>query len=97
MISTDRKAFEVNSAVRERLIEYGELVSKLAVIIFVKQNLGFRSVQISAKTSLQPTNSRTRWSYILTAYRLGKILPRPDLITAQDPFETGLVGWYLTT
>ena len=39
-----------------------------------------------------------RWRYPAAAYRLGKELLRTtpiDVITAQDPFLTGLVGWLL--
>lgn len=95
MISTDRQAFEVGGAVRRRLVSYGDLVDKLEVIIFAKKTLGFRPVEVSERVSLYPTNSLTQIGYLLSAYKLGRNLPRPDLITCQDPFETGLVGLIL--
>jgi glycosyltransferase involved in cell wall biosynthesis len=42
--------------------------------------------------SIIPTNSSTKWLYGLNAWELARRLPRPDVVTAQDPFETGLVA-----
>jgi glycosyltransferase involved in cell wall biosynthesis len=44
------------------------------------------------------TRSRSRYSFVLDAYRLGARICRAgrvDIITAQDPFATGLVAWLL--
>jgi len=55
---------------------------------------------------LYPTNSRNRWFYIFDAIRIGRKIIKnyklkiknssnknEILVTCQDPFETGLVGW----
>lgn len=95
MISTDRKAFEMGSAVRKRLIEYGEFSAGLEIIIFSLARHGFRSVAISDKVRLYATNSRTRWGYIYRALKLARGIGATDLVTCQDPFETGLTGWLI--
>lgn len=111
MISTDRKLFEENSAVRQRIVEYGNLVDGLYVIVFSKQ-ANFEKRLIGRNTWVYPTNSANKLMYIFDAIRIGrKIIKDYDsrfrnskfevknlsdfLITTQDPFETGFVGWVI--
>ncbi|MBI4068142.1 glycosyltransferase [Candidatus Kaiserbacteria bacterium] len=42
---------------------------------------------------MYPTNSASRLLYGLDAIRIARKLPKPDIISAQDPFETGFVAW----
>lgn len=111
MISTDRKIFENNSVVKNRIIEYGNLVEELHIIIFSGQafNPENKTMQISnSNVWLYPTNSINRWFYIYDAVRIGRKLIKKlkfkinnssnnneILITCQDPFETGIVGWLI--
>ncbi|MBX4216193.1 glycosyltransferase family 4 protein, partial [Candidatus Parcubacteria bacterium] len=41
--------------------------------------------------------SRSRWRYIADAIRIGKGLPRPEVVTSSDPAETGLAAWRLAS
>src|SRR5258708_4904863 len=91
MISTDRTVFAEGSAVRKRFIEYGTLVTVLHIIVFTAVTR--RAEALAPNVFLHPTNSRSRFAYITDAMRIGKGLPRPDLVTAQDPFETGIAAW----
>lgn len=100
MISTDRKVFEQGSAVRSRLLEYGRLVEELHVIVFSKRALGFRDKVIPPNIFLYSTNSIGGFFYIpsvviraLTLKRSGVMV---DVVTTQDPFETGLAGYIAT-
>lgn len=106
MISTDRKVFEENSPVRQRMVEYGGLVEELHIVVFSKRkseirNLKSEKIQISKNVFAYPSDSFSRWFYILDAIRISKkiitnhytLTPVPWLITAQDPFETAFVGW----
>ena len=99
MISTDRKIFDEKSVVHARMAEYGTLARRLDIIVFTTGASGFSDIEIAPNTFAHPTNSRSRWRYISDALRLGKKImaeDRIDLVTAQDPFETGLVGRRLT-
>jgi glycosyltransferase involved in cell wall biosynthesis len=96
MISTDRKIFEEKSGVRQRVIEYGGLADELHIIIFSKKSLGFSKQKISENIWVYPTNSSNRLGYLFDAIKIGrKIVSGSDnwLVTTQDPFETGIVGW----
>jgi len=105
MISTDRNLFKDGSEVKQRIIEYGSLAEELHIIVFnsgakfEKQNFG--------NVFLYPTNSFTKFNYILDAIKTGKkiienwklkIENSSDkfLVTSQDPFECGYVGYRIS-
>lgn len=88
-IGTDRRVFEEGNASRERQASYAKTLGSLDVLIF---SLGKRPEECVGELRLVPTNSSSRLLYGLDAYRIAKQLERPDVVTAQDPFETGLIG-----
>ena len=92
MISTDRKVFEKGSDVRRRFILYGSLVEELHVIVFAKKSLLFKQERISENVFLYPTNSSSKLKYMYDATKIGCNITGINLITTQDPFETGIVG-----
>jgi len=94
-IGTDRKLFESGSEVARRQIVLAEKLGRLEIIVFANRDLSLTAFDLSPKLRVIPTNSRNRWFYIFDAIRLGKNLPHPDLVTAQDPFECGFIGWRL--
>ncbi len=96
MISSDRNILEDESESRVRMIEYGKLAKEMHIILFSRKpdiaNQNFGNIR------LYPTNSLSRWFYIRDAVKIGKkILTAGSqwLISSQDPFECGLVGWFL--
>ncbi|TSD02218.1 MAG: glycosyltransferase [Parcubacteria group bacterium Athens0714_24] len=100
VISTDRKLFEENSGVRQRIVEYGSLVEEMHIVVFSKRQSQISNLksQKFGNVFLYPTNSRSRWFYICDAIKIGKkILSNKGqwLITTQDPFECGWVGYWL--
>ena len=95
LLSTDSQVFNNGSAVRERIKEYGTLVEELHVIVYTRP--GFKE-EIFGNISLWPTNNKFRAGYFRHVYRLarGIIKNREDwVISSQDPFETGWVGYKL--
>ncbi|MBU4480148.1 glycosyltransferase family 4 protein [Patescibacteria group bacterium] len=113
MISTDRKIFEENSAVRQRILEYGGLVEELKIIIFNSSTrVSSSKYQVTRLSNsnvwLYPTNSKNKFFYIFDAIRIGRGIignwklglgnssdKNKILVTCQDPFETGFVGWVI--
>ena len=91
MLSTDSNIFEKNSVVRARMIEYGTLVEHLDIIILSKNKKELE--EISARVTAHSTCSNSRLGAFFYAIRIGKHLGNVDLVTAQDPFETGFSGW----
>ncbi|MBI3305362.1 glycosyltransferase family 4 protein [Candidatus Parcubacteria bacterium] len=98
MISLDRGLLGAPGAgdVLARHVKYGERVNKFDIIVFSPR--GFVPKNASQKVDIWPTNSRLRLSRISDAWRIGCAISerhRPDLIVAQDPLFTGLVGLWL--
>jgi len=96
----DKKIFEEGSAVRLRAIEYGAKMEELHIVVFVLRKDGFSETQISPNVFIHPTNSSSRWFFVLDAISLGKKLIESkkfekglSVLTSQDPFECGFVGW----
>ncbi len=101
-IGSDRKLFEDGSAVQSRLLEYGRLVDELHVIVFAKRSAGLKPEAFSNNIFLYPTNSANRLMYIFDALRISKrihtkyqISNTDWVVTTQDPFESGLVGYFI--
>lgn len=98
MISTDRLVFETGSEVRRRLLDYGGLFTELHVVVFSNKKLGHHDEQLTDNVFVYPTNSWNRLTYLWRAIKIGSALFKSGgdwVITSQDPFETGLVAWWL--
>lgn len=92
IISGDRDARNIASAVYRRLTRYAQSIARLDVIIFSSSacapwtfdNLIIRCVSHSSKIF-------GFWRVVIA----GEQLPKPELITTQDPFFLGLAGWFI--
>jgi len=96
MISLDRNLLKTDSLgdAVERHKEYAQYIDKLDIIIFSKK--GFAKRKINNKLDVYPTNSPFKIFYFWDAYKVARPLVHPDtLIICQDPFLTGLAGWFL--
>jgi glycosyltransferase involved in cell wall biosynthesis len=99
-VGTDRKIFEKNSAVAARSVSYGELMESLHVVTFTLKSQNFKKISLSKNVTAYPTDSASRWFFVWDAIRLGKKIIRENgfvrgdsVVTCQDPFECGFVGW----
>lgn len=99
-LSMGQNIFDANSAVRRRMVEYGKIFDELHIIVFSPRIKNFESrIKLSENVFLYPTNSRHRIFYLLDYLRVFKniinnsgLLIRDFVISAQDPFELGIVG-----
>ncbi len=109
-IGSDRNLFVKDSEAQKRIKEYGNLFDELHIVVFSTRNyqlfpqrgISRRETIINYKITdnifIYPTNSRSRWFYIWDAYKIAKlsiINYQLSIVTCQDPFESGLVGWLL--
>ncbi len=95
-IGSDRRLFDKESDVVRRTLEQSQLLDSHLIIVFAKRELGLQARQIGTHVRVVPTNSRSRFFYITDAVRIGQREGRgADLVTTQDPFESGLVGLML--
>ncbi len=107
MISRDAGILKEGSDVQKRMAEYGALADELHIVVFAKQlathNAQLTTRKISSNVWVYPTNSRNKWFYVCDAYAVAKriisisykLKAKSWLVTTQDPFETGIVGWLI--
>lgn len=97
MISADRSKRGIlfpGSPAFKRQEAYAKEFGDLSIIGFSRKADGAKYVD-AGQLRVLPTNSAWRFFYALDAIRLAKSVPKPDVVTVQDPFETGLVGWWI--
>lgn len=95
MLSVDRDILDGESEAYKRMIEYSNLVEELHIIVFSRD-----SDDISARNTdnlfLYPTEAKRKYQHLLRAISIGrKKVHDAELITVQDPYDTGLVGYIL--
>ena len=91
-IGSDRSIANPHSASAQRQIAYGTRLGELDIIVFSlrKQKLSEQTLAIGVR--VHPTGSHSRLFYGWDSFRIARRLPKPDVISVQDPFETGLIG-----
>ncbi|MBI5004043.1 glycosyltransferase [Candidatus Kaiserbacteria bacterium] len=75
-----------------RQVGYGEHFDSLDIIGFSLASDTCAPFSPSPKVHIYPTNSMSRLFYGLDTIRIARRLSKPDAISVQDPFETGLLG-----
>jgi glycosyltransferase involved in cell wall biosynthesis len=104
MISTDKKILEEGSEVQQRMVDYGRLTNELYIVVFNTSHNADEEAEEKdfGNVFVYPTNSRNRLWRIWDAVKICrtiivncKLKIENSVITTQDPFETGIVGWYL--
>jgi len=91
-IGTDRKILEAGSPARVRQERYADRLGHLDAIVFAKNDA---RKMAAGPLQIVPTNSASKLFYGFDAWRIAKKLPKPDVVTVQDPFETGLVALFI--
>jgi glycosyltransferase involved in cell wall biosynthesis len=74
---------------------YGEVFGQLDVIGFSLISDGAAAFDISPHVRVYPTGSSSKLLYGRDAIALAKALSKPDVVSAQDPFEAGLAAWMI--
>jgi len=103
MLSTDRDIFKAGSDARNRMIDYGSLVDELHIIVLARRDLELKPGKLSENVWVYPTNSTNKWFYITNVYAIAQQIVKKwenssrCLITTQDPFELGFVGWQISS
>jgi glycosyltransferase involved in cell wall biosynthesis len=80
-----------DSAAAMRQRAYGEQFGELDIVGFSLQSDGRTPFEMP-HVQVYPTNSASQLFYGLDTIRISGKLSRPDVISAQDPFETGLLA-----
>jgi len=94
-ISLEKKLFENNSEAQQRVTGYSRLFARFDLIVLTSR--GYRALNFG-NMNIFPTNSFGRLSSLVDAYLLSKKIIKKyehDVISVQDPFEIGFLGWLL--
>ncbi len=104
MLSTDQNILKSGTEAQKRMLDYGGIFDELHIIIYtMRQGLRDKGqMTIADNVFVYPTNSLFKPVFFWHAYKIAKKIIidsrfqiSDSVITAQDPFETGLVGWLL--
>ena len=94
-ISADRSKrgiLQHGSSAYLRQEAYAEKFGNLEVIAFSLASDKADEIE-AGPLHIIPTSSSSKWFYGWNALQIARTLQKPDVVSAQDPFETGLVAW----
>lgn len=94
-IGSDRSICNPQSVSADRQRAYGTKFESLSIIVFAHRALKLRPVALSESVHVYPTRSRSKLMYGLNALQIARKLGDIDVVTAQDPFEAGLIAWII--
>lgn len=90
VVGTETAVFSPDSPVRRRILAYTEAFEHTDIIVMCGP--GFEKEHVNDRVTLYPTNSASRFMRVWHAIKIGRDLSKADIVTVQDPFETGLAG-----
>jgi glycosyltransferase involved in cell wall biosynthesis len=90
MLSTDATIADPHSQAHARAARYANEIGAIDVIVLSSNRA--LAIGTHGPLAVYPTRSWSRALSGFGALLLARKLPRSDVITAQDPFETGLIG-----
>jgi glycosyltransferase involved in cell wall biosynthesis len=99
---TYEDAFTGGSLAYQRYASYSDLFEEVHVIVLTEGDTTFDSVKLAPNVWVYPTNSARWWMYPIDIYRVIKRqlffagLFRADIVSANDPFELGLMGYMVS-
>ncbi|MEK7647127.1 MAG: glycosyltransferase [Patescibacteria group bacterium] len=100
MISKDSKILEEGSAVRRRMLDYGGLAEELHIVVIVRGTGKSETFKIADHIFVYSVNFEGSFNYIVRGTAVARKVVSDnhfgvaDVVTCQDPFESGLVGWF---
>lgn len=93
MLSKDAKIFEKGSAPRSRMVEYGKLFDFLHIVVVSKGSFCDEELSQNVVVKHEPINTvlESIWKLIfgISTKSFGEV----DIVTAQDPLETGVLAY----
>ena len=101
MISSDKNILKNGSPSAKRMTEYGKLAD-IYIILFCLKDKKAAVSKISGNVFVFPTRSMNKLFYFFDGYKIGKEILRSEykndkwIITPQDPFEMGFLGFILS-
>ncbi len=92
------KKDSVRGDVRERQFDYAKQLGFLTLVVYSPKQLCLKAQQWSDNLWIYPTNSKSKTTFIIDAYKAASRICKErkiDVITVEDPFTTGFIGYLL--
>src|SRR6266403_5019143 len=92
VIGSETAVFDPRSPVRARILAYARHFGETHLIVMCR---GRYRTETVGNVTFHPTNSPTRLLYGTHALLIVRKLPKPDVVSAQDPHDSGLLGLWI--
>ncbi len=90
-IGTELAVLSPASPIRKRIFSYGKYFKAMHIVLMSGQT-GQGAVK-EDNVTVYPTNSPNKLLRYLDALKIGKNVIGVDIVSSQDPFETGFISW----
>lgn len=97
ILSLDKTLFKPESDAFKRMVAYADLAEKTSVIVF-NRGQKIELFKFSEKLLVYPLNSRSKFFYLSDALLAAKKIKKQygfKLVSAQDPYLTGLIAFFI--
>jgi len=97
-IGPDKDLLKTGSVSFKRHLVYAKHFDEFHAIVFARRKYGKKSIKMAKNAWSHPTYSRNTVMLFIDAFRIGRKILREKgewVISAQDPFESGLVAYCL--
>ncbi len=95
ILGTETELFRPGSPARLRGERYAVHFHSFDVICFTRHSQRYSPQLLTNNAHVYPTASRVALLWGWDAFKIAWKLPRPDVVSVQDPFEAGLIGWVI--
>ncbi len=88
----------VSGNAKARHIEYAKYLANMYIVVKTSKSIKRKAIKIKDNLLIYPTSSLNRYFFLYDAYNLAAKICKKNkisLIITQDPFITGLIGWFL--
>ncbi len=92
-IGTELAVLSPASPVRKRIFAYGKYFQSMHIVL-MSGTTGQGAVK-EDNVTVYPTNSPNKFLRYRDALRIGKSVKGVDIVSSQDPFETGFISWLI--
>lgn len=92
-LGTDRSMFDPHSRSAQRMVYYGSEMESLDILVM--GNHSQEKISLSHNVTVYPLSVRYKFFAFFAVMKKVRTLTRPDVISSQDPFELGLMSFFM--
>jgi len=88
----------VRGDVRQRQLDYARQLGSLTLVVYSPKCLDLKPQWWADNLWIYPTNSKNKKMFVFDALKIASCIckeKKVDVITTEDPFTTGLIGYLL--